>query len=313
MASVVTSCVTISACSASTTVCTLYAGPCPFICLASGSLSTHCVVPSASQPAQSLRRLRLLASQHLERLAHGTGVDRGLAFLGVRGIEPLEVLRDPPIERRLLPQQPLAAQHRLAARHRLELRAIDRQPLAADQPLAAAEAHERRRHGAQRRALAAAELGDRLVIRGQPVEQPHQLDVALALALQTPRGPHLLQVAVQVQLQQVGRVVGRAARGRRLGLAEPQLHEVERSDEGIDDPADVVLRHQLIERYREQRPLVPTVTAHEAHNENARNLRCGHCLHRTPKPRVFLHRLAGPGFCFWGLGRPAMLPRSIMG
>jgi hypothetical protein len=39
--------------------------------------------------AQSLRRLRLLASQHLERLTHRSAVDRSLAFLGVGGIEPL--------------------------------------------------------------------------------------------------------------------------------------------------------------------------------------------------------------------------------
>jgi hypothetical protein len=82
---------------------------------------------------------------------HFTRIERCLAFLGVRGIQPLKILCDPPIECGLLAQQPLAAQHRLTARHCLELRVVERQPLAADQPLAAAEAHERRCHGTQRR------------------------------------------------------------------------------------------------------------------------------------------------------------------
>jgi hypothetical protein len=60
----------------------------------------------------------------------------------------------------------------------------------------------------------------------------------------------------------------------------------------------MILRQQLIERHWEQRALVPTVTTHKTHNENARNLRCGHCLHQAPGLRVFLHRLAGPGFLY---------------
>jgi hypothetical protein len=35
----------------------------------------------------------------------------------------------------------------------------------------------------------------------------------------------------------------------------------------------MILGHQLIERHREQRSLIPTITAHKAHNDNARNLR----------------------------------------
>jgi hypothetical protein len=33
-------------------------------------------------------------------------------------------------------------------------------------------------------------------------------------------------------------------------------------------------------------------------SEDARDLRCGHGLHQTPKLRVFLHRLPAPGFRF---------------
>src|SRR5947208_7236262 len=55
------------------------------------------------------------------------------------------------------------------------------------------------------------ELGDRLVVGLQTSQQPHHFHVALALGLQPPRRPHLPQIPVQVQLQQITRIVARSS------------------------------------------------------------------------------------------------------
>jgi hypothetical protein len=58
--------------------------------------------------------------------------------------------------------------------------------LSADQSGFGAKADELSAGPPQRRRIAAAELGNGLVIGRESVQQPHHFDVALALALQTP-------------------------------------------------------------------------------------------------------------------------------
>ncbi|MNE80722.1 hypothetical protein D3C80_1773210 [compost metagenome] len=106
--------------------------------------------------------------------------------------------------------------------HRLELGAVDGDQGRAKQAQLAAQHHELGASRLDRRTILAAEVGDGLVVWRQPPRQPHQLDVALRLSLQPPAGLHLVQVAVDVELQQHCRMVSRSARRRRRHAAEPQ-------------------------------------------------------------------------------------------
>ena len=56
-----------------------------------------------------------------------------------------------------------------------------------------------------------AEGGYSVVIGTELLEQPLHFDVAPALALEVPRGAHPVEIAVNVELQQVGRMVSRTA------------------------------------------------------------------------------------------------------
>src|SRR5437879_7815740 len=84
------------------------------------------------------------------------------------------------------------------------------------------------------------ELGDRLVVGLQTSQQPHHFHVALALGLQPPRRPHLPQIPVQVQLQQITRIVARSSRLRRLGTHKAQLRHVQPPNERLHDSTYVV-------------------------------------------------------------------------
>jgi len=84
------------------------------------------------------------------------------------------------------------------ARHGPELAAVYGNPLAPDKPATLCKLDQLRSRRRNRVAMHAPELSDRLVIRIEPSQQPHQFHVAAALRLQPARRTYLIQIAVQV-------------------------------------------------------------------------------------------------------------------
>ena len=138
-----------------------------------------------------------------------------------------------------------------------EFRAVDRNARLRQQAHLAAQLDELRTDLLDRRAVVLAEIGDRLVIRRQPSEQPHHLEIALALALEPPARLDAIEIAVDVELEVQRRVVAGPADVGRLGRLEAQLVEIERLDERIDDANRIALVDPLIEAFRQQRQLPP--------------------------------------------------------
>ena len=69
------------------------------------------------------------------------------------------------------------------------------------------------------------QTGNRLEIRPQFPQQPHHLHIPPAFLLQPPARPNPVEVPVQVQLQQVSRIVRRPSCSLRLPILEPEsLH-----------------------------------------------------------------------------------------
>jgi hypothetical protein len=69
----------------------------------------------------------------------------------------------------------------------------------------------KRAYLADRTAVVLPEIGDRLVVGDEPAKQPHQLDIAAGLALEPPARLHPVEIAVDVELQQIGGRIARAA------------------------------------------------------------------------------------------------------
>ena len=140
----------------------------------------------------------------------------------------------------------------VAVVHRLELAAVDGDDALGQQLELPAQRDEATADVADALAVVVAEVGDGLEVGRQAPGQPHDLDVALGLALEATAGLDPVQIAVDVDLEQHGRVVRRSARGRRLGALEPELPEVEFVDEGVDHPDRVVFSDVVVEALREQ-------------------------------------------------------------
>ena len=73
--------------------------------------------------------------------------------------------------------------------------------------------------------------------------------------LQAPAGLDAVEVAVDVNLEQRGRVIRRPTTCRAIGGLEAQRAQVEGLDECIDDPHRVVLVDVVLQPIREQKPL----------------------------------------------------------
>src|SRR5207302_7063550 len=106
-----------------------------------------------------------------------------------------------------------------------------------------------------RRAVLRPEVGQRLEVRGEPANQPHQLEVLTRFPLQPARRLDPVQVTVDVDLEHRRRVVARPARVRGIHPLEPKPRQVKLSHEGADDADRVFLGDILVNPLREQRPL----------------------------------------------------------
>jgi hypothetical protein len=86
--------------------------------------------------------------------------------------------------------------------HCFELAAADRYGGLQEHVEAATQHHELAADIPYCFAIVPSEIGDGLEVWGKLTSQPHEFDVALALALKTPAGLNVIQVAIQIQLQQ---------------------------------------------------------------------------------------------------------------
>ena len=123
---------------------------------------------------------------------------------------------------------------------RLDAGSVDRQQLAAVEVEPPAQQHELAEHRFEGAAIVASEVGDRLEVGLQAAQQPDDLDIALGFPLQPPARSDPVQIAVDVELQQIAGRIARPPRRFRLDPREPGRRKVEPINEGVDEPNRIV-------------------------------------------------------------------------
>ena len=104
-------------------------------------------------------------------------------------------------------------------------------------------------------AVVLTEVGDGLEVRHQAPGQPHQLNVALGLSLKAATGLDAIEVAVDVDLQQDGRMLSRPTSFCGDNTLETESTKVEFIDEHIDHTSRVGVRHIVIQALGKQHAL----------------------------------------------------------
>ena len=141
--------------------------------------------------------------------------------------------------------------------HRLELAAVDRHRVAIEQMQVAAECDEAGADLAYGWAVVATEIGDRLEVRCKAARQPHQLEIAPALAFEPARGLDLIELAVHVDLEQRRRMIAGATRRLGRNTIKAELGQIERIDKGIDHPHRIIDVDLVVQSLGKQRRLPP--------------------------------------------------------
>jgi hypothetical protein len=109
------------------------------------------------------------------------------------------------------------------------------------------------------------EVGNRLEGRIKPLGQPHQLNIAPRLARQLAARAELVQIAVDIKLQQIARMIGRPPRRLRSHMAELQSQKIKAIDKGIDHPHHRISRYHIVQDFWKQHHLIPRLSAHMRH------------------------------------------------
>src|SRR6266508_4273019 len=112
----------------------------------------------------------------------------------------------------------LVSEIALAVIDRLELTAIDRDEFTAEELQLLTQQRKGTADLLDRLEVVFAKIGDRLEIRRELFEQPHQLNIASRLAFEQTRGAQSIEIAVDIQLEQISGMIGWAAKRDRKSI-----------------------------------------------------------------------------------------------
>jgi hypothetical protein len=126
------------------------------------------------------------------------------------------------------------------------------------------------------------------VIRCEPTQQPHDLDVASSFSFKPPARLHLVQITVDVQLEENRGMVRWPASCLGIDPAEPKLGQIEAVDEDVDDANWIVLADPVFHAFRKQRALPTIHTINEALHPSPRKS-CGNHIARITSSAAFSH------------------------
>lgn len=102
----------------------------------------------------------------------------------------------------------------------------------------------------------------------EPVEQPHQLNIALCLPLQASARMDTVKVAVDRQLEQYRWMICRSTCIGRLSAIESKCFKIERVDKYIDDPHSIVFVDVFVKLSWKENALGAVYSFNEAFNRD---------------------------------------------
>jgi hypothetical protein len=114
-------------------------------------------------------------------------------------------------------------------------------------------------------AVVAPKVSDRLEVRLQVSQQPDHFDIAVGLGLQPTARPHPVQVAVDVEFQQIRRRIPRAACHLRLNMGKRCRRKIQPIDKGIDEAHLIIGVDIIVYRLRQQQNLRSVVARDVGH------------------------------------------------
>ena len=136
-----------------------------------------------------------------------------------------------------------------------------------------AQDHELPEDFLERDAIVAPEIGDGFEVRLQGPQQPDDLNVAVTFSLKTAARPHPVEIAVNIELQEIGRSVTGTARRLRHDPRETSGRQIKPIDKGVNEADGVVGGDIIINRLGQQQKLRTFESRNVSHGRFYRHAR----------------------------------------
>ena len=98
-----------------------------------------------------------------------------------------------------------------------------------------------------------------LEVGSQATQQPDHFQIARGLRLEPSAGAHPIDVSINVELKQIGRIVARSARIFRLNAPETRFLQVTLINERLNEAHRIFSTDVIINCYRQKQSLVTVV------------------------------------------------------
>jgi len=141
-----------------------------------------------------------------------------------------------------------------------ELAAVDGDQVSAEELKLLAKEGELPADQADGLAVIPSEVCDGLEIGRETFDEPHDFDVAMRFPFQLTAGAYAVEIAIEVELQEITRVIRRSTGILENSMGETHLIQVKGVEECVDKANGAFLRDVIIESFREEGHLIPIET-----------------------------------------------------
>src|SRR6266496_527545 len=148
---------------------------------------------------------------------------------------------------------------------RLDLGRINRHQFSAKKLQLAAQQDKFTAHRLDRFAIVAAKVSDGFEVRPQFAQQPDQFQIARRLPLQAAAGTHPVEIAIEIEPQQISWIIGRPPSLIELCVGETGFAQIELPGEGIDETHRIFRRDVIIQDFGQQQRLASITSSNVVH------------------------------------------------
>src|SRR5262249_14580711 len=142
-----------------------------------------------------------------------------------------------------------------------------------------------------------AQIGNRFVIRDKSTGEPHDLNVAPALALEPAARLNPIEITIDVELEQRRRMVRGPAGCLWVNAAKLQFGQIELLNKGVDDPNRIILANPIFQAFRKKCTLPAIYALNKPLHLIPRKSRAGIITRESIRPaRFYTARVNRVGF-----------------
>ena len=115
------------------------------------------------------------------------------------------------------------------------------------------------------KAVVLAKIRNGLEVGSQATQQPDHFQIARGLRLEPPAGAHPIDVSINIELQQIRRIVARPTRVLRLNAPETGFLQITLINERLNETHRIFSTDVIINCYRQKQSLVAVAALYMLH------------------------------------------------